>query len=361
LWIAYDTPVDENDTANVEQVLAEVTKTIPYISNEVTILISSQLPVGSVARLESIVRNLRPQSSIGIACCPENLRLGNALGTFLQPDRMIAGVRSKRDRERIARLFQPITDRIEWMSVESAEMTKHALNAFLATSVAFANEVATLCEAVGADAKDVERGLKSDGRIGQRAYLSPGSAFAGGTLARDVAYLNGISADRQISTPILSAIKSSNEGHKLWVQRKLLSIFPTLENICVAVWGLTYKPNTSTLRRSMAVELCNWLIERGVSVTVHDPEVKTLPVEWKGKVHYASNALDALESAQVLVVSTEWGQYRDISIDSIAAASPGIAVLDANRFLKFLPGNRQIQYFSVGMPRQTIGTLCNEY
>ena len=150
-------------------------------------MISSQLPVGSTAHLEVSARG----RGFSFAYSPENLRLGKAIDVFTNPDRVVAR-RSEcdDDRERIARLFAPFTDRIEWMSVESAEMTKHALNAFLATSVAFINEIAAICEQVGADAKEVERGLKSEKRIGPSAYLGRVRAFAGGTLARDVVFLS---------------------------------------------------------------------------------------------------------------------------------------------------------------------------
>src|SRR5262249_55908779 len=138
------------------------------------------------------------------AYSPENLRLGKALESFRSPERIVIGVDSTHDRGWLADLFAPFCSKIEWMSIESAEMTKHALNAFLATSVAFINELARLCEGVGADAKQVERGLKTEARIGPRAYLSPGGAFAGGTLARDLQFLVGQGLTHRVSTPLLS-------------------------------------------------------------------------------------------------------------------------------------------------------------
>ena len=350
LWVAYDTPVDDDDNADVDHVVAQIEKTLPHLPDGVTILISSQMPVGSVGRLETIARDRFPEKKIGFACSPENLRLGKALEVFLKPDRIVVGVRAARDRERLERLLRPITDRIEWMSVESAEMTKHAINAFLATSVTFANEIASICELVGADAKEVERGLKTESRIGPKAYLSPGAAFAGGTLARDVAFLNEIGDKKRLVTPLLSSVKASNDEHKQWVKRKLQSLFPDLRNTCVAMWGLTYKPGTDTLRRSMAVDLCNWLIQQGVSVQVHDPAVKMLPAEWQGKVQRSEDMLDALKGAQALVVSTEWPQYKAVTVEEIVAVSQGMTVLDANRFLFHLAGDGRVRYVAVGTP-----------
>ncbi|MEK7383945.1 MAG: nucleotide sugar dehydrogenase, partial [Elusimicrobiota bacterium] len=263
LWVAYDTPVNDADEADVEFVVAQAARALPHLADGATVLVSSQLPVGSIGRLELLARELCPAKTIGFACSPENLRLGKALDVFLKPDRIVVGVRSPRDRERIDRLLRPITERIEWMSVESAEMTKHAINSFLAASVVFANEIASLCEEVGADAKEVERGLKSESRIGPRAYLSPGGAFAGGTLARDVEFLKKIGAAKGLAVPLLGAIRPSNDRHKDWTRRKLARYFPSLSGVPVAVWGLTYKPGTDTLRRSLAVELCDWLLEQG--------------------------------------------------------------------------------------------------
>jgi UDPglucose 6-dehydrogenase len=239
------------------------------------------------------------------------------------------------------------------MTVESAEMTKHAINAFLATSVTFANEIAAICELVGANAKEVERGLKTEARIGPGAYLSPGGAFAGGTLARDVAFLNGISARESLSTPLLSSIRTSNDEHKGWVRRKLRALLPELGRATVAIWGLTYKPGTDTLRRSLAVELCDWLIGQGVAVQVHDPAVRELPPAWSGKVRRADSALGALEGAHALVVATEWPQYKDLSAEAIASTAPGLAILDANRFLGRLAADTRLRYVAVGTPERT--------
>ena len=350
LWIAYDTPVDDDDNADTDYVVAQVERTLPHLPAGATVLISSQMPVGSVKRLEAIANARFPKKQIGFACSPENLRLGKAIEVFLNPDRLVVGVRSARDQERLDRLLRPISARIEWMSVESAEMTKHAINAFLATSVTFANEIASLCELTGADAKEVERGLKSESRIGPGAYLSPGAAFAGGTLARDIVFLNGISAEKRIATPLLSSVKSSNEAHKQWPMRKLQALFPDLSRTRVAVWGLTYKSGTDTLRRSASVELCNWLVEHGAQVCVHDPAITDLPRELSLKLTRADDPIGALNGAQALIVSTPWPNYKGIAADAIVKAAPGITVLDAGRFLANLATDGRLKYIAVGTP-----------
>lgn len=347
LWIAYDTPVDEDDQADVDFVASRVEASLPLLPLGAVVLVSSQMPVGSVSALEGRARELGRQD-IRFACSPENLRLGNALKVFLDPDRIVIGVRDVQTKEFLQRVLLPITARIEWMSVESAEMTKHAINSFLATSITFANEIAAICEMVGADAKEVERGLKSEARIGPKAYLSPGGPFAGGTLARDILFLEQKSSAYGLASPILSSVKVSNDEHKGWVRRKISGLVDTLTGVNVAVWGLTYKPGTSTLRRSQSVELCNWLIEQGANLRVHDPAVLNLPEQWQNKVTRYNNARDAVSDAEILVVGTEWPEYQA----EIAAIQPEICnritLIDANRFLGTQAQAQGIAYVAVG-------------
>jgi UDPglucose 6-dehydrogenase len=348
LWIAYDTPVDEDDIADVDFIRTRIESTLPHLAPDTIVLVSSQMPVGSIRSLESRAASAWPDRNIRFACSPENLRLGKALDVFLKPDRIVVGIRSAADREKLARLLQPITDRIEWMSVESAEMTKHSINAFLAMSITFANEIAAICEATGADAKEVERGLKTEARIGPKAYLSPGAAFAGGTLARDVEFLKAAGARGRLRSWLLQAIKTSNDEHKQWARRRLTEVFGDLKGLTVAVWGLTYKAGTSTLRRSLSVELCSDLLQQGAQLQVHDPAAEALPAAWGGRVLRTTDPMAALSRAQALVVATEWPEYRQVSLDSIAALSQALVVLDANRFLAAWAALPSVRYIAVG-------------
>jgi UDPglucose 6-dehydrogenase len=351
LWVTYDTPVDDDDNADTNFVMAQIARALPAMNADTVLLISSQLPVGSIRRLEQAAAAQGATAPLRVACCPENLRLGSAVSDFLHPDRLIVGVRCEADRQCLSGLLSPIARSIEWMSIESAEMTKHAINAFLATSIAFANEIAGICESVGADAADVERGLKSERRIGPGAYLSPGGAFSGGTLARDVALLGRTSLEHEIATPLLSAVLPSNNLHKHWARRKLRSHFADLSRITVAVWGLTYKPGTDTLRRSLAVELCDWLVSEGAAVRVHDPMAKDLPQRWSGIVPRLADPLAAAAGADALVIATGWPEYRGVSADQLLAGCDDLLVLDANRLVPQLAARPQrLKYLAVGMP-----------
>lgn len=351
LWVTFDTPVNEDDEADINFVQIQVQGVLPFLANNAIVLVSSQMPVGSIKKLEAFAKKNFPDKHLSFACFPENLRLGKALDVFLKPDRIVVGVRTEANQRTLKQMLLPITDKIEWMSVESAEMTKHAINAFLAISVTFANEIASICELVGADAKEVERGLKTEARIGPKAYLAPGGPFAGGTLARDITFLGNESKAHELVTPLLSAVRPSNDEHKNWTRRNLLKYFGNLSGVVVAIWGLTYKPGTDTLRRSLAVELCDWLIEQGASIKVYDPAVKNMPERWSGKVVCCSDAIQAVEGVDALVIGTEWPEFKKIARDFYMAGNVGLFVIDANRHLlasrsKFIEAG--YKYIAVG-------------
>lgn len=349
VWITVDTPVDDEDRADVDSVVRGVSALFPHLRDGALVLISSQVPVGTTRRLEELFARDANGRTAGFAYSPENLRLGKAIEVFTRPDRVVAGVRSARDRDIVASLLEPFTREIVWMSVESAEMTKHALNAFLATSVTFINEIAALCEQVGADASEVERGLKSEARIGPKAYLSPGGAFAGGTLARDVMFLSQLGRGTGVPTHLLSSVKTSNDAHRSWAERRLAELLGDVRGKTIAIWGLTYKPGTDTLRRSSAVELCRWLGEHGARVRAHDPAVRALPDTLGATVTLAADPVEALDGASALVVATPWPAYRDVDAAAAAARLAGDIVLDANGFLGATLGREpRLKYLTVG-------------
>ena len=350
LWVTFDTPVDEEDHADVEFVLGKIKSVLPELNDGTVVLISSQIPVGSIKKLEHFVKDNYIKKQICFAYSPENLRLGKSIDVFLNPDRIVVGTRNDETKEKLKKLFSPITNKIEWMSVESAEMTKHAINAFLATSVTFANELAAICELYGADAKEVERGLKTESRIGPFAYLSPGGPFAGGTLARDIDFLDKAAQEKALAVPLLQSVRVSNNEHKKWTKRKLSDKFTTLNKLSIAIWGLTYKPETSTLRRSLAVALCDWLIEEGANVRVYDPAVQELPSHWNNQVDRFDSALEALKNTQVLVLGTEWAEFKESAKKMLEVVNNDYLVIDANRYLQNEIFPLGINYIAVGMP-----------
>jgi UDPglucose 6-dehydrogenase len=344
VWVAFDTPVNDLDEADVDWLRQRLDCIKEGLAPGTLVLISSQAPAGFTRSMEHDWAS-RP---LRFAYSPENLRLGKALDAFRKPDRVVVGTRSPQDRLAIETLLAPLRTRIEWMSVESAEMTKHALNAFLATSVTFANELARLCEHVGADAKDVERGLKSESRIGPRAYLSPGAAFAGGTLARDLRYLIRFGHQHHVNTPLLQGVWTGNEVHKSWVRDKLLHVLGRTTAPVVALLGLTYKPGTSTLRRSTAVEDALWLCGKGVQVRAYDPGVRELPVELQAALTLCQNAHEALAGADVALIATPWPEFRTLRVNHFLGMREP-CVIDPNHFLaETLAPDARISYVATG-------------
>jgi UDPglucose 6-dehydrogenase len=304
------------------------------------VLISSQVPVGFGRALAADWA----KRGVSVACSPENLRLGQALDCFRKPDRVVIGCEPA-DRAVLTELLAPFGGERVWMSVASAEMTKHAVNAFLATSVAFINELARICEVVGADAKEVERGLKSEQRIGPRAYLSPGAAFAGGTLARDIGFLLELARRHDRPAHLFGGVRLSNECQKNWLRDQLAAV-PA--GATVTVLGLTYKPGTDTLRRSGSVELCRWLLARGVKVRAHDPAVKPGVAELVG-IELADTAEAALRGADVGVLATPWPEYRTLTPAQVRRAMKRPRVIDPTHFLAAgLANDPMITYVAAG-------------
>ena len=347
VWIGFDTPVDEEDNADVDSIEKNFDAVSAFIPDQAKIIISSQVPVGFTRHLNDTFRKKYPGKKVYFACSPENLRLGKSLKTFLEPDRIIIGA-NPGEKEQFLPVFASISERLEWMGFESAEMTKHAINAFLATSICFANEVATLCEQAGADAKDVERGLKTEERIGPKAYLNPGNAFSGGTLARDVRFLQKMGKKNHLPMYLINSVLESNDFHKTWIQRKCVEVLGDLNGKHITVLGLTYKPGTDTLRRSMSVELCKWLKEQGAEVTAFDPAIYALPSELQSVISLAPDLAGSVQSADCIIVATEWPDFRNIKTDIITTMR-GKTIIDPNGFMEVILGDvHNNQYFAVG-------------
>ncbi len=343
LWVTYDTPVNDADESNTGYVLERFRMALPHLPVDALVLISAQLPVGTCAELE------REFPQFHFACSPENLRLGRALDAFEKAERVIVGTRSDVKRPLLETLFAPFTPRVIFMRTESAEMVKHALNSFLAASITFINEIARVCEHVGADAGEVSVGLKSEPRIGPRAYLGAGGPFAGGTLARDVVTLSRLGEEFGEPLAVIPAIKRSNDWHRGWIFRRLQTRFGELRGRTFALLGLTYTPNTDTLRRSAAVELCLQLLAVGARVQAHDPALRELPPELAAVQLTALPA--ALDGADAVVIGTEWPEFRGALWRELLPRLRQPVVVDPNRFLeKELLACGAVEHLSVGRP-----------
>lgn len=351
VWVTFDTPVGDDDRADEGFVEEQVRALLPHVGEGTVVLVSSQVPVGFCRRIEEALAACAGRPTATVACSPENLRLGEALAAFLHPERIVVGVAADGARTVLEPLLSQFSDNLLWMSLESAEMAKHALNAFLATSVAFINEVAVLGEQVGADASDVARALKSDRRIGPHAFLSPGGAFAGGTLARDVTSLLALADRTAVRAPLLAGVLDSNRSHSHWTEGALEAMLGGVGGRTVAVLGLAYKPGTDTLRRSAGLALCRWLAAGGAAVRAFDPAVKRLPSDVTG-VELCGTAREAWVGADALVVATAWPQFAALTADELLADMATALVVDPGRALApALQGRPGLEYAAVGMPR----------
>jgi UDPglucose 6-dehydrogenase len=342
LWLAADTPLDEHDRADLGPLRGLLERLVPSLEG-VPVLISSQVPVGftrSLAR-EHSRRGLR------FACIPENLRLGAAVEGFLLPERAPVGLAQDADRAALEPLLAPLGWPVEWMSLESAELTKHATNAFLAMSAAFANELARLCASAGADARQVERALRCDTRVGPRAYLAPGAPFSGGTLARDLRFLSELARREAVETPLLDGVLASNDRHLAWLLEIVRLKLVDLESPVVAILGLAYKPSGGALRRSFPLELGRRLSRDGVRLRAHDPSADGRP--HLGGLSLCASAREALAGADLALLATHWPQYRSLDAAVFLEAMRRPCVVDPGWFLaEALAGDPRIDYFAAG-------------
>ena len=298
-WLTYDTPVDETDQADTNFVFTQFRKSLPFISHDALIIISSQLPVGSTRKLIDLAKYSRPNNNFKFYVQPENLRLGKALESFMTSEAIVIGTESGVRDELLADFLARLDIPIIWMGLESAEMTKHAINSFLASSITFMGEISEICELVGANSREVEIGLRSDPRVGRKMYVSPGLGFAGGTLARDVKFLEEFQKNRK---GILSSLIQSNNYNNNWLQRKFHEKFGMQKNISIVFAGLTYTEETNTLRRSAMLDFAISLSSQGHEIKYFEDQEIVLPETVKDKFGVLENMLSALKDADLVIV-----------------------------------------------------------
>ena len=355
IWFTYDTPVNENDQGDTKYVLDRIKNTLKKLKSNKHVIISSQLPVGTIKLLENYSKNIL-KKNFYFFCCPENLRLGNSLSSFLHADRMVVGYRDIKSKKKISSFLQTINTNLIWMKIESAEITKHAINSFLASSISFINEISSICEYVNADAKEVEEGLKSETRIGRKAFLSPGIPFAGGTLGRDLNYLDEISKKKNLNTKLLSSIKSSNENHKNWIYSHLRNLIINKKIKRISIWGLAYTENTDTLRRSLAIEISNWLRTHNIKVSGYDSNIKKFPPRINKIINRLSSPISTIKNIDVLIILGKSKDFLKISPNVIKKLNKKLIIIDPNYFCNHFKKIYQHKYIYVGKPTLSLST-----
>jgi UDPglucose 6-dehydrogenase len=330
VFIAVGTPPDEDGSADLRHVLAVAEQVGRHMQRELVIVTKSTVPVGTAAKVAAAVR---PHARFAFHMCsnPEFLKEGAAIDDFMKPDRVVIGVASDHARNVMGELYAPFVrtgNPVIFMDIPSAEMTKYAANAMLATRISFMNEIANLCERVGADVDHVRLGIGSDTRIGP-AFLFPGPGYGGSCFPKDVKALVRTGKECGMPLRVLGAVESTNDAQKHRLFEKLSAMMGDVKGRRIAVWGLAFKPNTDDMREAPSLVLIEQLLDAGAEVVAHDPVAMHETERRLGnRIRYAAGGYEALEGADALVVVTDWNEYRRPDFERIRRTLKTPVVID---------------------------------
>lgn len=320
VFIAVGTPPGEDGSADLQHVLAVASRIGRHLNEPKVVVTKSTVPVGTGEQVRAAIR-AETDRPFFIASNPEFLKEGAAIDDFMKPDRVVLGVDSAEARELLGELYAPFVrtgNPVFYMDIPSAELTKYAANAMLASRISFMNQIADLCERVGADITSIRRGIGSDRRIGN-AFLFPGPGYGGSCFPKDVQALVRTARDQGMDPALLEAIETVNLNQKQVLLAKLSTAFGgRLAGRPVAVWGLAFKAETDDMRESPAIPLVEGLLAAGATVTVHDPKAMEVAAGHFGdRVRYATDPYRALDGAEALAIVTEWLVYRTPDFERI--------------------------------------------
>jgi UDPglucose 6-dehydrogenase len=331
VFLAYDTPVLDDDRSDTGLLEETVKRIGPFMKQGGILIVSSQSPVGFCGHLRRVLGE--NQRGLELAYSPENLRLGEALECYKNPGRIVLGSENKATESRCVGLLSRFEKNVICMNLTSAELTKHAINSFLAASIVFVNSLADLCEDQGAKIDDVVRGMKSDPRIGARAYLSPGIGFSGGTLGRDLKALDEVNRRQTGSAGYFGLLHELNGARKKSILAKIDRILGGLKGHRIGLLGITYKAGTSTLRRSLPLEIARLLVGQGARVVVYDPQADYGELEGPPEFGAARTIEEAAREADLLVLMTDWEEFKSADWAGIQAGMKKPDFLDTKNFL----------------------------
>ncbi len=354
IFLALPTPPGEDGSADLKYVLGVAENIGKLITDYKVLIDKSTVPVGTAEKVHAAVAK-NYDGEFDVVSNPEFLREGVAVDDFMKPDRIVIGTTSERAQKLLTELYAPYVRQgnpIIFMDERSAELTKYAANAFLATKISFMNEIAQLCERLGADVDMVRRGIGSDDRIGKR-FLFPGIGYGGSCFPKDVQALVYSANEVAYEFKILNAVTDVNEKQKVHLVNKIKRYYNNdLSGKHFALWGLAFKPNTDDIREAPALEIINALVESGATVAAFDPEaIENVKGIIGDKVTYAETQYDCLAGADALIVATEWNEFRTPDFDKILAALKdpvifdGRNVYDVEQVMK-----KGFHYESIGRP-----------
>ncbi|NOZ02422.1 MAG: UDP-glucose/GDP-mannose dehydrogenase family protein [Deltaproteobacteria bacterium] len=357
IFIAVGTPPDEDGSADLHHVLGCARTIAQNMDGYRLVVVKSTVPVGTCDRVRDEIASITSHP-FDVASNPEFLKEGDAVNDMMRPDRIVVGTATDRAKELMAEVYAPFvrTDNpILFMDVRSSEMTKYAANAMLATRISFMNEIAALCDAMGADVDNVRRGVGSDPRIGRR-FLFPGVGYGGSCFPKDVKALVATGRESGLSMRILNAVEAVNADQKTLLVRKVVRHFgPKLNGLRFAMWGLAFKPNTDDMREAPSIEIARGLCNRGAEVAAYDPIAQGPAKAVLGGLDGMSFVADAYEAAMgadALLLVTEWGEFRQPDLERLKSCMKQAVIFDGRNI--FNPGRLRDMGFTcygIGRPQ----------
>lgn len=356
IFLALPTPPGEDGSADLSYILGVANDLGKIIKDYKVIVDKSTVPVGTADKVSAaIAKNAKVE--FDVVSNPEFLREGFAVDDFLKPDRVVIGTSSEKARKTMEELYKPYVRQgnpIIFMDTKSAELTKYAANAFLATKITFMNEIANLCEKLGADVDAIRIGIGSDDRIGKR-FLFPGIGYGGSCFPKDVQALAKSAAEVNYDFKILKSVMDINEKQKTIIVPKIKEYFKgNLKGKKIAIWGLAFKPDTDDIREAPALYIIDELIKEGVTIAAYDPEAMSNVKNLIGdKISYASDEYDALRDADALLIATEWSLFRTPDFEKVSSLLKNKVIFDG-RNLYGLNQMKELGYFYCSIGRQTV-------
>jgi len=351
VFIAVGTPQGEDGSADLKHVI-EVAKAIARAMNGYKVIVDkSTVPVGTAERVREVIRR-ETTHPFSVVSNPEFLKQGAAIDDFMKPDRVVIGAEDPRAQALMLELYEPFTRTgapIMMMDCASAELAKYAANAMLATRISFMNEVANVCELVGADVDQVRRAIGSDKRIGT-SFLFPGVGFGGSCFPKDVKAMRRFAADKDYDFKILAAVDSVNTFQKTKLFTMMKKHFGALKGKTIGLWGLAFKPRTDDMREAPAIPLVEALVSAGVNVQAYDPEaIQVAKGIFGSKITYANSSYDAVKGADALAIVTEWNEFRRPDLDRIRSLMRSPIIFDGrNLFAPAQMKQNGFTYYSIG-------------
>ena len=355
VFIAVGTPSRRGDGhADLSYVFEAGREIAQRLDGYAVVVTKSTVPVGTGRKLEALIRDERPDADFDVVSNPEFLREGSAIDDFMRPDRVIIGAETERAQEVMRQLYGPlylIETPILFTTLETAELTKYAANAFLATKITFINEIADLCERVGADVHDVARGMGLDGRIG-RKFLHAGPGYGGSCFPKDTVALVRTAREAGAATKIVESVVEINERRKKQMAQKVIEhCGGSVEGLTIAVLGVTFKPNTDDMREAPSLDIIPTLLAAGASVRAFDPGGMAEAKKRLADVEWCGDSYQALDGADALVIITEWNEFRALDLDRVKSLMKRPVIADLRNIYE--PERMRaagFDYTSVGRP-----------